>query len=204
MGEVRQYAKHRYWTDEEVEKLKKLSKTKSSNQIARILGRNKSSVESKKQRECITDFTTTTDRMTGKQVSFLVGQDCKSIHNRWKNAGLPLKSYGLRYKVISEKELVEFMQEHHELWRASQCDYDFFSKYEWFLERLKKERQGTDTISHYRNRREWTDYELSKVKMLWKKGLHYTEIAERVGRSNMAVYHKVRMFEDEEWGKRIT
>ena len=89
------------------------------------------------------------------------------------------------------------MQEHHELWRASQCDYDFFCRYDWFLERLKAERNGTDTISHYRNRRDWTTYELSKAKMLWQRGLHYTEIAERLGRSNMAVYHKVRGFRNE-------
>ena len=39
--------------------------------------------------------------------------------------------------------------------------------------------------------------------MLWKKGLHYTEIAPMIGRSRMAVYHKIRKFEDEEWKRDV-
>lgn len=197
MGAIRKYGKHTYWTEEEVKKLRYLSKTKTSCQIAKIMGRTKCSVENKRIRENIPDCITTTDKLTARQVSHLVGQHDKSIYNRWSKAGLPLKKFGAKYKVISEKELVNFMKEHHELWRASQCDYDFFCGYDWFLERLKAERSGKDKISHYRNRREWTTYELSKAKMLWQKGLHYTEIAEKIGRSKMAVYHKVRMFEEE-------
>lgn len=39
-----------------------------------------------------------------------------------------------------------------------------------------------------------------KVEMageLFKKSVPMTKIAEKIGRSRMAVYHKVRMFEDE-------
>lgn len=202
MGEVRRYAKHKYWTEEEVRTLRRLSKTKSSEQIAKIMGRSKSSVNNKRNRMQMSNYLSETDKFTARQLSFLVGQHNKSIHNRWKKAGLPLEDYGTNLKVIKEKELIAFMQEHHELWRASQCDYYFFCKYDWFLERLKREREGTDTIDRYRNRREWTDYELSKVKMLWKRGFNYKQIAEKVGRTKMAVYHKIRMFEDEEWGRR--
>lgn len=202
MGDVRRYGKHTYWTEEEVNTLRRLSRTKTAGQIAEIMGRTKSSVESKRLRMQITNCTSETEKITGRQVSFLVGQHDKSIYKRWYKAGLPLKKFGAKFRVVSEKELVAFMKEHHELWRASQCDYDFFCKYDWFIERLKKERDGTDTIDRYRNRREWTDYELSKVKMLWKRGKTYNEIAEEVGRTKMSVYHKIRMFEDEEWGRR--
>lgn len=197
MGEIRKYGKHKYWTEEELQQLRRLSANKTAQQIADIMGRTKCSVENKRIREGISDCITTTDKMTARQVSHLVGQNDKSIRNRWSKLGLPLKKIGTKFKVISEKELVKFMQEHHEVWRASQCDYDFFCRYDWFRERLKAERNGTDTISHYRNRRDWTTYELSKAKMLWQRGLHYTEIAERLGRSNMAVYHKVRGFRNE-------
>ena len=201
MGEIRKYGKHRYWTEEELQKLRRLSKKKSSNEIAKILGRTKASVEYKRQREKIECCTSATDNIIAKQVGYLVGQHEKSIYNRWTKAGLPLKKFCTRYKVISEEDLVEFMQEHHELWRASQCDYEFFCRYDWFIERLNAEKNGTDVIDHHRRRKEWTSYELSRVKMLWKKGLTPKEIAEIIGRSKMAVYHKIRRFENEEWGK---
>ena len=198
MGEIRKYGKHKYWTDEEVEQLRRLSKTKTSHQIAEIMGRTKCSIDCKRERMGISDCINTTDGIIAKQIGKLVGQHEKSIYNRWKKSGLPLKPFGAKYYVISEKELVNFMQEHHELWRASQCDYYFFCKYDWFLERLKAERDGTDKISSYRNRREWTTYELSRAKMLYKKGLHYTEIAKELGRTNMAAYHIIKKFRKEE------
>ena len=162
------------------------------------MGRTRKSIDSKRHRLGISDCINSTDNIVAKQIGKLVGQHEKSIYNRWKKNGLPLKPFGTRYYVINEKELVKFMQEHHELWRASQCDYYFFCKYDWFLERLKKERDGTDTINYCRNRRPWTTYELSRAKMLWKKGLHYTEIAIKLGRTDMAAYHVVRKFRSEE------
>ena len=202
MGEIRKYGKHKYWTEKETEMLLSMSQHKTSSQIAKVLGRTKGSVDCKRQRMGISDFSKSTDGIIAKQISYLVGQHSKSIYNKWVKAGLPLKNIGTKYRIIQEKELVEFMKENKHLWRASECDYDFFKKYDWFLERLKLEREGKDDISHYRDRKKWNHYELSRVKMFWKKGLHYTEIAEKVGRSRMAVYHKVRMFEDEEWGRR--
>lgn len=198
MGEIRKYGSHKYWTEEEEKQLRRLSKKKTSFQIAKIMGRTKSSVDCKRKRMMIPDCINATDKIIAKQVGYLVGQHEKSIYNRWKKAGLPIKPFGANYYVISEKELVDFMQEHHELWRASQCDYDFFRKYAWFEKRLQDERNGTDTISHYRNRREWTPYETSTVKMLWKRGKTAMEIAEEVGRSRMAIYHKIRRFKEEE------
>ena len=201
MGEIRKYGKHKYWTEAEEMQLRRLSKTKTSLQIAKIMGRTKSSIDGKRQRMGIEDCVNYTDSIIAKQVGYLVGQHEKSIYNRWKKAGLPLKPFGAHYYVIAEKDLVEFMQKHHELWRASQCDYDFFCQYQWFLDRLKAERSGTDTISPYRNRRNWTAYDLSRAKMLYKRGMHYTEIAKELGRSNMSMYHVVRRFREEEKNK---
>lgn len=194
MGEIRKYGSHKYWTEEEEKQLRRLSKKKTSLQIAKIMGRTKSSVDCKRKRMMIPDCINATDKIIAKQVGYLVGQHEKSIYNRWKKAGLPIKPFGANYYVISEEELVDFMKEHHELWRASQCDYDFFGKYDWFLKRLEKERNGTDTINHYRNRRNWTSYELSKAKMMWERGKTALEIAKELDRSTMAIYHKINEF----------
>ena len=194
MEEKRAY---RIWTEEEEKKLRKLSKTMTATQIANVLGRSKNSIDCKRKKMNIQDCMTTTDCITANQVGVLVGQFRTNIYRRWSKAGLPLKKMGTKFKVISEKQLIKFMKEHYELWRASQCDYDFFCKYDWFLERLKAERNGTDTIDAYRKRKEWTPYELSRVKMLWKRGKSGNEIAEEVGRSRMAIYHQIRKFKEE-------
>ena len=91
MGEIRKYGKHKYWTEEELQQLRRLSTNKTAQQIADIMGRTKCSVENKRIRENISDCITTTDKMTARQVSHLVGQHDKSIYNRWSKAGLPLK-----------------------------------------------------------------------------------------------------------------
>lgn len=189
---------YRIWTEEEEKKLKTLSKTMTASQIANVLGRSKNSIDCKRKKMNIQDCMTTTDCITANQVGVLVGQFRTNIYRRWSKAGLPLKKMGTKYKVINEKQLIKFMKEHYELWRASQCDYDFFCKYDWFLERLKAERNGTDTIDAYRKRKEWTPYELSRVKMLWKRGKSGNEIAEEVGRSRMAIYHQIRKFKEKE------
>ena len=193
MGEKRTY---RFWTEEEEKKLKALSKTMTATQIAKVLGRSANSIDSKRKKMNISGCMTTTDCITANQVGMLVGQFRTSIYRKWSKAGLPLKKMGKKHKVINEKELIKFMKGHYELWRASQCDYDFFCKYDWFLERLKAERNGTDIINTYRNRKEWTPYELSRVKMLWQRGKSINEIAEEVGRSRMAIYHKIRKLKE--------
>lgn len=188
MGEIRKYGKHKYWTEKEEKQLKILSKTKTSYQIAKIMGRTRSSIDSKRDRLGIDDCMTTTDKIIAKQIGALVGQHEKSIYQRWRKAGLPLKPFANHYYAISEKELVNFMKQHNELWRASQCDYDFFCRYDWFLERLKKERDGTDIISHHRKWKEWTEYEKSRAKMLYQKGMMQKDIAKELGRSPGAIY----------------
>ena len=197
MGEIRKYGKHKYWTDEEIEILQRMVKNKTKSQIADVLGRTTQSVGGKIQRMGIESFNITTDLLKGTDVGRLVGQHEKSIYNRWYKAGLPLKHVA-KYRMVTEKQLVKFMQEHPGMWRASQCDEYFFGKYKWFNDRLKAERIGKDEIHPYRNRRLWKPAELSRAKMLHKRGLHYTEIAKEMGRSNMAVYHVVRKFKEEE------
>lgn len=196
MGKIRRYGKHRYWTEEEIEKLQKLTKSKTKQQIADVLKRTPQSVECKMQRMGIEPFNARTDLLKAKDVGRLVGQHEKSIYNRWYKTGLPLKRVA-KYRMISEKQLAKFMQEHTELWRASQCDEYFFGKYEWFNERLKAERKGIDIIHPYRKRKPWSPVELSRARMLHNKGLHYTEIAKELGRSNKAMYHVVRRFKEE-------
>ena len=85
--------------------------------------------------------------------------------------------------------MLDFMQEHPELWKASDCDYYFFCRYKWFTDRLESEKAGTDNISHYRNRKAWTELDISRFKMLKSRGLTHNEIAAELGRTRRAIDH---------------
>ena len=55
----------------------------------------------------------------------------------------------------------------------------------------ESEKKGIDKGNHYRNRRNWTAREVSRMKMLLKRGLTHIEVAEELGRTLQAVDHKI-------------
>lgn len=188
MGEVRRYGRHRTWTQEEVEKLRRLCEEKTQSGIAKELGRSSQSVKSKRIELGIASFTDQTDKLSMKQIADLVGVDSSTIGKVWTKHGLRLRNVGM-YKVISEESLLAFMQAHPELWKASKCDYHFFCWNQWFMERLKNEKSGIDRGTHYQNMRFWTCAEISRMKMLKRRGFTHGEIAKELGRTKRAVDH---------------
>lgn len=188
MGEVRRYGRHRTWTQEEVEKLRRLCEEKTQSGIAKELGRSSQSVKSKRIELGISSFTDQTDKLSMKQIADLVGVDSSTIGKVWKKHGLRFRNVGM-YKVISEESLLAFMQAHPELWKASKCDYHFFCRNQWFMERLKNEKSGIDRGTHYQNMRFWTCAEISRMKMLKRRGLTHCDIARELGRTKRAVDH---------------
>ena len=188
MGEIRKYSHHKAWTKEEEERLRKLSEMKTQGGIAKELGRSVQSVKNKRIELGIQSFTEQTDKLTMVQISELVGVDKSTISKVWKKHGLRFRKIGY-YMMTSEDNLLSFMQEHPELWKASKCDYYFFRQNEWFLERLKNEKSGIDRGTHYQNRVFWTGAEISRMKMLKRRGLTHCEIARELGRTKRAVDH---------------
>lgn len=188
MGDVRRYGRHRSWTKDEEDKLRILCEVKTQSGIAKELGRSIQSVKSKRIDLGIASFTEQTDKLSIKQISDLVGVDSSTIGKVWTKHGLRFRNVGM-YKVISEESLLAFMQAHPELWKASKCDYYFFRKNKWFLERLKNEKSGIDRGTHYQNMRFWTCAEISRMKMLKRRGFTHGEIAKELGRTKRAVDH---------------
>lgn len=188
MGRVRKYSKHKHWTDEEIESLYKLCEKKTKSGIAKELGRSIQSVNSKRIELGISSFIKQTDKLYMKQVAELVGVDSSTIGKVWTKHGLRFQKVG-QYKVVSEEKLLIFMQNHPELWKASKCDYYFFQRHNWFLERLSMEKAGIDKGRHYQNIRYWNNVEISRMKMLKKRGLTHSEIANELGRTKRAVDH---------------
>ena len=185
MGAIREYGKHRKWTAEEISLLKSLIEKYPDPVIARKLGRTFSSVKSKRISLGISRFTDQTDKLTLNQVAELVGVSKSNIGKTWVPNGLKCKKTG-RLVLVAESALIAFMQKNPRLWKASKCDYYFFCKYPWFKERLHQERAGTDEAGN-KNYRSWSGRELSRMKMLKRKGLTHRQIGAELGRSKRAV-----------------
>ena len=188
MGEIRKYGEHRRWTKEEEKRLCQLCEEKTKSGIAKELGRSRQSVNSKRIELGIASFTDQTDKLSMKQIAELVGVDNSTIGKVWVKHGLRCRKVGM-YKVISEESLFTFMKAHPELWKASKCDYHFFCRHKWFMERLKNEKSGIDNGTHSQNMRFWTGTEISRMKMLKRRGLTHGEIAKELGRTKRAVDH---------------
>ena len=180
--------KRRRWTQEEEQKLIRLSETKTQSEIAKSLRRSVASVKCKRVNMGLDCFSDQTDLLNITQISELTGVEKGSISKTWRKYGLVFQKKGY-FCVVSENELIDFMQKNPNLWKASSCDYYFFYRFPWFQERLQKEKAGEDAISHYRNRKVWTDLDISRFKMLKRRGLTHQEIAEELGRTRQSIDH---------------
>lgn len=200
MGEVRKYGRHKKWTDEEMENLERWCEKYSTGEIARRLKRSVSSVRCKRIRMYIPNFMEQTDMLTGAEIGRLVGMDKSNIYKTWEPKGLKVQIVG-RNKMVSEEHLTKFMKEHPELWKASKCDYYYFCRYKWFKDRLQRERDGLEDYDFYKDFKHWTTKDISRVRMLKKRGLTHREIAEEVGRSKQAIDHLSRKFNEEKLSK---
>lgn len=190
MGEVRRYAPHRQWTKDEEDRLMELSEVMTKSQLAKELGRSVSSVNNKRISMGLASFSDQTDKLTITQIAGLVGVDVSTIAKTWRKYGMRFRTIGY-FKMTTEQTLVAFMKKHPELWKASKCDYHFFCRYKWFIERLDKERTCIDSVSHYQNRRPWTSLEISRMQMLKRRGLTHREIGNELGRSKQAIDHMI-------------
>ena len=180
--------KYRKWTPDEERKLIRLSETKTQSEIAKSLKRSIASVKCKRIEMGIDCFTDQTDLLNITQISEITGIQKGSIGKTWRKYGLVFQKKGY-FCVVSEDELIEFMQKNPKLWKASDCDYYFFCRFPWFLERLDREKAGEESINHYRNRKVWTELDISRFKMLKTRGLTHGEIAEELGRTRQSIDH---------------
>ena len=117
-----------------------------------------------------------------------MGIDKTNIYKTWSKYGLKIRKTGT-FKTVSEKELLAFMKAHPERWKASKCDYYFFCRHKWFQKRLRLEKAGKDITSRYQNLKRWTPDEISRLKMLMKRGFSNREMAAELGRTKRAVEH---------------
>lgn len=185
MGTVRKYSKHRAWTMEEINRLERMcEKGLPQEKIAQSLGRTVASVKSKRIALDLPGMKDSLDRLTMTDISILCGVSKDSVNKTWVRRGLATRKYG-GVRHTSEKILFDFMQNNQDLWNAADCDKYFFQNQKWFADKLKSERTDGGKRKTYEF---WTEYEKSRIRMLWQRGFSYREISVKMGRSFQSVY----------------
>ena len=166
----------------------KLSAKYSQEVVAKMLGRSPSSVKGKRTRMNIEPFSGQTDRIALAEVARMIGVDRGTISRTWVQHGLKTRKNG-RFKMVTYENLADFMENNPKLWQASKCDYYFFCQYKWFMDRLADERRGRGVIATQQTKKYWSEYEISRLKLLRKRGLSNSEIGKELGRTKQSVDH---------------
>ena len=158
----------RAWSQEELIQLEELTETYPLATVARKLNRSENAVFLKRQRTGIGGFMANTDMLTRNTLSRILGVENRTIQY-WERKGL--KSVRKKpYVMYRQQDIIRYMKEHPEDWNAARVTDDtLFMQYPWFKEKRKND------ISHKYN---WTQTEVSQMKMLRKQGFTIREIAE--------------------------
>lgn len=90
-----------------------------------------------------------------------------------------------KYFYVDMEELLEFLEEHQELYNAAKFELSYFyGAPDWL--RRKKER---DMLSNDPQRKKWTMQEKSTVKQMFFKGIKIAEIAKVLKRTEASIQH---------------
>lgn len=130
---------NRYWSKKDTEFLVNRYGAMTAYEISRRLKKPYRSVIDKINKMKIGNFTDNMDGLHLADVSRLVGRDKETIKCTWVRHGLKIYKKG-RFSIIKEKDLAKFMKENPERWDATQCEYWFFNKYDWYRDKRLKDR----------------------------------------------------------------
>ena len=130
---------NRYWSKKDTEFLVDRYGAMTAYEISRRLRKPYRSVIDKINKMKIGNFTDNMDGLHLADVSRLVGRDKETIKCTWVRHGLKIYKKG-RFSIIKEKDLAKFMKENPERWDATQCEYWFFNKYDWYRDKRLKDR----------------------------------------------------------------
>ena len=158
----------RAWSQEELIRLEELTEKYPLATVARILNRSENAVFLKRQRTGIGGFMANTDMLTRNTLSRILGVENRTIQY-WERKGL--KSVRKKpYVMYRQQDIIRYMKD------------TLFMQYPWFKEKRKND------ISHKYN---WTQAEVSRMKMLRKQGFTIREIAEKMDRSESSIKYKL-------------
>lgn len=171
------------WTKKDLERLKVLMMDHTATEAAKILGRSRNSVIIKLSRENIGGFEQATDLLMMNQVVTMLGTDRGVIKRNWIPRGLKFFNVG-HYVVCEQDKLISFLKKNPDVWNAANVvDDTLLSHYDWYWQKRKQ-----DTKRAFF----WDEMQVFKLRMMYRKGCKFKEIAKAVGKSEHACVLKVK------------
>ena len=183
------------WTKEEETYLEKYHGIMDQKRIAKKLGKSVGSVREKSRRMGLGNLEEAATGITCSNVSRIVGVCRKTVNTTWIAKGLKAKKIN-RYVMVKEDDLLEFMQNHPNLWDARKCDYYFFQRFDWFIEKLSEDRKNNP-----QGLRPWTKQEEAILRTMRDRNVPYKKIAERLGRNRLSVARKYSYMISKEYSR---
>lgn len=172
------------WTQKELERLEDLSDTFTIGTIAKKMKRSESSVAHKRKEMELGNLLEVTDKWNFNQIADALGLSVGVVNKTFVKYGLKFRRRG-QYCLVKEEDLLQFMQDHPELWNAAKADYYLFSQFPWFQEKLKEDKKVPIQDRGYY----WTDYQKQQFVLMKRKGFTHKQIAEVIGKTKRAVDH---------------
>lgn len=130
----------RRWTPEKEAWLEEKYGVFTAQGCAKHLKVSVNAVRSKAQYIGIGQFKENSDLLTCTDVAEMLGVS-RSTVIRWAQKGWISSTKKNRYVMINEKDLIKFMKENPDRWKALKCDKYMFQRHQFFVDRLKEERQ---------------------------------------------------------------
>lgn len=184
LGVSCKYERGKPWTEEDNERLEDLSDDYTQKDIAKKMKRSIRSVVCQRQKMGFGNLLENTDKWNFNQIADALGLSVGVVNKTFVKYGLKFKRRGY-YCLVKEEDLLQFMQDHPELWNAAKADYYLFSQFPWFQEKLKEDKKVPVQDRGYY----WTDYQKQQFASMKRKGFTHKQIAAVIGKTKKAVDH---------------
>lgn len=187
-----QHRKAPCWTAKEEEALAELWGTKAVHLIARALNRTEVAIVLKAKKMGLGSSRNAFGRLTANQLVNILGVDVKTVTERW------ISRYGLKcyYKTTRSRRKFHLI-ELDDFWKWAEKNQDKFDGRRMEPGVIGKEparmaeKRKTDYRRPIRRPRKWTPEEDAVLRQMFKQGVTYRKIAERLGRSEKSVGHRL-------------
>ena len=171
------------WTENEEKRLLNLCDKYTYSDIAKKLKRSERSVKEKLNALGITgQLTDRCDDWTFTQITETLGLGPRVVNTTFVKYGLKFEKRG-RYCFVVYEDLIEFMKNNPNLWDANKVEYYVFSEYDWFLEKLEKDKKQETSKDKYL----WTNYEKQRFTILKRRGYTHEQIAKELGKTKHSI-----------------
>lgn len=95
------------------------------------------------------------------------------------------------YYYVDFEKILGWMEQHQDLYDASEIDDDFFVEPRWLTEKRRRDKEDNSYLHWSARRRPWQESEISALKQMAKAGKTSREISEKLGRSQICVIDKM-------------